>query len=181
MITGSFVDRFGEGWEKNPSLDIHKITVLGNPSAFVAIEKNRVPYLRITIHTNDEYKCFSGIRHAGEVVAIGYGEHVHFVDIATKEAKSVKVPGYFGNIYTPEDFGSLDPQAFDFLVASAETLLRFQRDGVLVWETERLGIDGVFVSIVDLEKSLVHGQGEWDPPGGWKPFTVRLDDGTKAF
>lgn len=83
MITATFVNSFGEGWEKAPSLDIRKISVLGNPSAFVA--------------------------------------------------------------------------------------------------TEQLGIDGVVVSIVDVEKSLVHGQGEWDPPGGWKPFTVRLGDGTRVI
>lgn len=177
MIVARFVDSFDEEWESVPSLDVRKNTVLGSPSAFVAVEQDHVPCIRIMVHIHDESECFSGVYCVGGVVAIGYGEHVSFVDVATKEVKSVALSGYFGHLYTPEEFG-LDIQAFDFLVASAETLLRFGRDGTIMWEAQQLGIDGVIVH--DIKNSNILGSGEWNPPGGWQPFTVRLSDGLKA-
>lgn len=38
-----------------------------------------------------------------------------------------------------------------------------------------LGLEGVIVNSV--EDGIVRGEGEWDPPGGWRPFSLRLDTG----
>lgn len=43
------------------------------------------------------------------------------------------------------------------------------------WENRGLGIDGVLVH--EISGDVIAGEGEWDPPGGWKPFRVRLNTG----
>jgi hypothetical protein len=73
---------------------------------------------------------------------------------------------YFGHLYAHNDY---------LLVASGERLLRIQCDGSLAWKSPLLGIDGVIVG--NVEDGIIYGSGEWDPPGGWQPFQIRLDSG----
>jgi hypothetical protein len=47
-----------------------------------------------------------------------------------------------------------------------------------MWESERLGIDGVVVHAV--EGDVIEGDGEWDPPGGWQPFELSLASGERV-
>jgi hypothetical protein len=43
---------------------------------------------------------------------------------------------------------------------------------------DELGIDGVLVNQID--ENFIHGDGEWEPPGGWKPLHLRADSGRFA-
>jgi len=45
----------------------------------------------------------------------------------------------------------------------------------LLWRSDCLGIDGVMVDQV--ADGIIRGKGEWDPPGGWRPFQVRFATG----
>lgn len=47
------------------------------------------------------------------------------------------------------------------------------------WTTQRLGIDGVIVDGV--ANGIIEGQGEWNPPGGWERFRVKLDSGSLIY
>ena len=85
--------------------------------------------------------------------------------------------GYFGYLYTPEDFG-LDHSVFHILAASASHLHHFAKNGDELWKSSRLGIDGVIVN--DVAPPRIRVSGEWDPPGGWKKSEINLKDGTKA-
>ena len=51
----------------------------------------------------------------------------------------------------------------------------FATDGSLLWTSEELGIDGVVVN--DFDHDIIRGDGEWDPPGGWRPFAVNANNG----
>lgn len=73
---------------------------------------------------------------------------------------------YFAAFYTGKDY---------LLVASGEELLRLSPQGEVMWRASELGVDGVIVTGV--EEDLVSGEGEFDPPGRWRPFVVRLDSG----
>ena len=75
----------------------------------------------------------------------------------------LRVDGYVGYFYPHDDF---------LLVATARCLLRFDADASLVWQSKMLGVDGVIVT--EIRGDLILGEGEWDPPGGWKPFAVRM-------
>jgi hypothetical protein len=73
---------------------------------------------------------------------------------------------YFGHAYPSETF---------LLVASAERLFQVALDGSLTWRPEYLGVDGVIVERISTDH--IEGQGEWDPPGGWKHFRVSAHSG----
>jgi hypothetical protein len=61
------------------------------------------------------------------------------------------------------------------LIALASHLHRVDTAGLLQWTSECLGMDGVIVD--EIAENLITGQGEWNPPGGWKPFQVNVHTG----
>jgi hypothetical protein len=86
----------------------------------------------------------------------------------TQETITFELDSYFGHFYPSDEW---------LILASGYRLLLISPTGSVAWKTEELGLDGVIVdSIAD---GLIHGQGEWEPPGGWRPFQVRLDTGEK--
>jgi len=88
------------------------------------------------------------------------------IDSQKQSSSMIMLGSYFAAFYAAQDY---------LLVASGEGLLRLSSRGEVMWRASGLGIDGVLVSMV--EDSLVKGDGEWDPPGGWRPFVLRLDSG----
>ena len=100
-----------------------------------------------------------------ELVIIGYGNTLYCVDIATKAIRIYPLDGYFGSVTTGNGY---------CLVASAEIILRIDRTGAKVWESKRIAVDGVVISNVD---DTITGDGEWDPPGGWRRFALSLATG----
>jgi hypothetical protein len=173
-VRAEFLDGSSPEWAAAESLAIGRRAPASEPDARVGVMVDEAPTLRVDVFTNLECTTFSEALCIAPVVAIGYGGHVHFVNVRTREAKAVELSGYFGALYTAEEMG-LPDRPFDFLVASADSLLRFSADGSLLWRAERLGIDGVRVD--DVVGCRIDGSGEWDPPGGWKPFAVDLATG----
>jgi hypothetical protein len=47
-----------------------------------------------------------------------------------------------------------------------------------LWKSDVLAIEGVIVQ--DVGPVVIRGEGEWDPPGGWKPFAIAVVDGKAA-
>ena len=90
------------------------------------------------------------------------------VNYQTQEAITFELDSYFGYFYPGDEW---------LIIASGYRLLLIGPTGGLVWKTEELGLDGVIVD--SIEGDLIHGKGERDPPGGWRPFQVRLDTGEK--
>jgi hypothetical protein len=86
--------------------------------------------------------------------------------LATQSNSVVELGAYFAKIY--KTVGLL-------LAASGENLHAISRNGTLFWEAEHLGIDGVVINRI--EEDVAYGEGEWDPPGGWKPFKIELETG----
>jgi hypothetical protein len=61
------------------------------------------------------------------------------------------------------------------LVCSGRRLVHLGALGTVLWTSPELGVDGVLVSQVSA--TVIEGQGEWDPPGGWRDFRVDLNRG----
>jgi hypothetical protein len=142
-------------------------TGVGTPDGFVAVEVDEKPLLRIDLYRpRDEAFAFEEVRVWFQFVAIGWGEHVYLVDPRTRRVLAIRLGSYFGHMYSAEN---------DLLIASAERLFLVAPDGAVRWQSEHLGIDGVVVDKIDGE--VVYGEGEWDPPGGWRPFSVSLRNG----
>ena len=101
---------------------------------------------------------------------IGLGRSVHLVPLSGELPRTLSL-GAGGLDY----FGHLCPHHDVLLVASGTRLFCLDTSGRLLWTSDDLGIDGVVVTRVDGD--TIHGQGEWDPPGGWRPFALDLRTG----
>lgn len=139
------------------------------PDAFVTVRTETHAALRIDLyggHIRPECFAFEEALVWHGWVAIGFGEQVHLVSLADHRLHSHYLGSYFGSFHAGNDY---------LLAASAERLFRVGQTGELVWTTLPLGLDGVLVHGV--EAGVITGSGEWDPPGGWKPFNVDLSTG----
>ncbi len=140
---------------------------LGTPDVFVLVDRAGEPLLRIDVYTEHR----SGLTHVRiwhRWAVIACADQVHLVALASKEARSFSLDHYCSQLYATED---------RLLVASACELLCFTHEAVLVWRAASLGIDGVQVETV--AGDVISGQGEWDPPDGWRPFRLRLSSGAR--
>jgi hypothetical protein len=123
--------------------------------------------LRVDVYKGGPQCCAfeDAILWRGNLI-IGFGSWVHAIPVATRKAISFDVDPYFGHIYPTADY---------LLIASGVSLYRMEPDCSLLWESPRLGIDGVVVH--EAGPQSVRGDGEWDPPGGWRPFLLSANDG----
>ncbi len=138
---------------------------------YVAISDDAQPLLRVDIYrSRPECLAFQEAIVWNRRIFVGYGETVYIIDplqpITSSEIFLSGFAGYFSGFYPGSDY---------LLVASGESLLRLTHDGRVLWVAHGVGLDGVVVRSV--ENGVIHGEGEWDPPGGWKPFAVHLDSG----
>jgi len=154
--------------------------VLGGPSdstsaiAAVGISLGSEARWRVDLLPGVGYSCFQDVRCVGELIYIGYGEQVAVLSPKTGHLASHALDGYFGGLFTSSDLESSEFGS-SVLVASASELLRFDGAGRLVWRKSGLGVDGVIVR--GIQDGQVLGSAEWNPPGGWEPFRLRLDSG----
>jgi hypothetical protein len=141
----------------------------GTPDRFVGIESVEGPLLRLDLYlSGDECFAFEEVRLWSGFVVVGWGHRVYLVDPRTRTVAALDLGSYFGHLYPAERC---------LLAASAERLFRIELDGSLLWRSDALGIDGVVVDQV--ADGVIRGQGEWDPPGGWRPFQVSLRSGQR--
>jgi hypothetical protein len=139
---------------------------LGTPGLYVLVKEDGRPLFRIDVYDNSGCCVFEQVEFWRDFLAIGAGESVHLVRLNDRETRTVRLGSYFGRLYTGADW---------LLIASGERLLRVSVRGEILWSTETVGLDGVVVQQV--KDGIIYGEGEWDPPGGWRPFQARLDTG----
>jgi hypothetical protein len=159
-------------WTTMQSVRLGKVpSGLGTADLFVAISDDNRPLLRVDLYrdSSSESFVFQDALVWCERVFVGYGHRVYVIDPKKQSGCDILLGtscGYFESFYAGEDY---------LLVASGESLLRLLPDGKVLWRTPALGLDGVVVTSV--ENGIIRGEGEWDSPGGWKPFALRLDSG----
>jgi len=144
---------------------------LGTADLFVTISDDDRPPLRVDLYgdSSSEIFTFQDALVWRDRVFVGYGHTVYVVDPTMRLGSEIFLGpncAYFGHFYAAQEY---------LLVASGECLLRLAPDGKVLWSAHNLGVDGVIVNSV--KHGVIEGEGEWDPPGGWKPFAVRLDSG----
>lgn len=141
---------------------------IGTPTRYVTVQAGQ-KLLRIDVYPDREAcHSFEEARVWRKAVVVGFGHSVFFVSLEDRSVKRIDLGGYFGSFHVDGDI---------LLVASEALLFRLSSDGDVTWRSEELGIDGVMVDRI--EDDCIHGQGEWDPPGGWRPFVVSLDSGER--
>ena len=144
---------------------------LGTADLFVTIREEDRPLLRVDLYgdSSSETFTFQDALVWHDRVFVGFGHKVYVIDPQKRSGFEIFLGsgcGYFGHFYAGQDY---------LLVASGESLLRLSPDGKVLWRAADLGVDGVVVTSV--ENGTIRGEGEWDPPGGWKPFALRLESG----
>lgn len=143
--------------------------------ASVAVTVDSAPLARVDILASAGNPCFRDIRCIDSMIYIGYGRHIFVVDVHLGYVRRFSLDGYFGHLYDSCDLDHLDPQ-ISVLAASASQVLAFDRTGGLIWKQHDLGIDGVVLRRAT--PGRIDGEGEWDPPGGWQPFSLSSDTGS---
>lgn len=160
-----------DDWLTVPCIALGEVFAgLGMPDAYCLVERDEKPFFRIDLYVRAECAVFSEIVIWESQLVLGFGERVHFIDLGTLNNYSYVLDGYFGHLYQKGDA---------ILVASAMSLYCFNKNAQQIWYTPHLGIDGVIVKTV--EKGVIHGEGEWDPPSvEWAPFQLSLLTGEKV-
>lgn len=142
--------------------------------AQVGIQLDAGRRLRVDIKEGAASYGFQELRCAAGFVYIGIGNWLFVIRPEVHEVRNFLLEGYFGHLYTAEELQVQEP-TFAVLAASASELLCFSVVGTLQWRRSQLGIDGVIV--LDVADGVLSGEGEWDPPGGWHPFSLCLSTG----
>jgi len=140
---------------------------LGTPDAYATVQQDGLPYLRVDIYLHPG--AFTEAHVHGRSVLIGFGDHAFVVQCDSRSVTAFPLEGYFGAF-------CLSKPAL--LIASACRLWRITPAGDVIWKSDDVGIDGVIVEAVT--DRWIDGQGEWDPPGGWRPFRVDVRTGKTA-
>jgi hypothetical protein len=117
-------------------------------------EDYRVLRIDIYFHSGDGH-CFEAAIVWMDFVAIGIGERLYLVHASTRQ-----VIEHHSAMYA----------------TSAERVFSIGQDGRRLLTSETLGIDGV--GIHEINRALMNGEGEWDPPGGWSPFLISVSTGS---
>lgn len=159
----------GEPWTAMQPIRVGRVPKgEGTPGIYVTVEQDGIPFARI-----DAWPISAGPFTQAETwkrfVVLGWNDHVHLIDPRTREVVSIECRIYLGHIYPVDDL---------LLIADASGLVCLNERGERLWENASLGIDGVVVDHV--HNGIIIGQGEWDPPGGWKQFRLSLASGETA-
>lgn len=128
--------------------------------------------IQLNVLSSAGIPCFQDARCVDHIAYIGFGHSLFVFNTRTGTLARHQLDGYFGHMYDGCDFENL-PTQLSVLVTSASEVLAFSRNGELVWMRPNLGIDGVLLRAVN--EKQIDGEGEYDPPNGWRKFTVIWD------
>jgi hypothetical protein len=143
---------------------------LGTPDIYVTVEIDGKPSLRVDVYADVECFAFEEALIWKEFLVIGLGSRLHLIRLADNKPTSIEFDDYFGHLYPQED---------SLVVTSGSRIWRITSDGEIMWTSERVGLDGVVIAQV--KDGVIYSEGEWDPPGGWRPFRVCSDSGTVMY
>lgn len=146
----------------------------------VLVCEHDAPVLLINVYVEvdkDGYitdSCFCEMLSNDEYVAILSGQHVHIVEISSKQVKSIRLGDYVGHIYSIPNPASTELSE-NFLVATYCYVFLLNLTKGILWQSRMCAIDGVVIDNIDGD--IISAQGEWDPPGGWVDFKLSLNTG----
>jgi hypothetical protein len=120
---------------------------------------------KIAFELRSEYSRspFNTALRFGKFLAVGHEKIFYLFDLEAKQ--------HFLTINLDFPFVNMREDDGHLYVTSTQGIYCISQDGLLLWRNTSLGIDGVLID--HFEHDFVHGKGEWDPPDGWRKFTVR--------
>jgi len=147
--------------------------VLGEQNAkglYILVEKNGQPWGVFALGSGNRGECWFGVDAIcwDGMIVIGFAERIYVVNPCGVFVNSIDLDEYFCAFAHSRDW---------LLVATGACVLRIGQNGQILWQSRRLAIDGIVIEGV--EDGRISGAGEWDPPGGWREFSLTLADGTQ--
>ena len=141
---------------------------IGTPDRFALVALPGRPPLRVDLYRayDSELYLRDEILPWQDWIAIGFGHRAFLIHTQHHDVREISIPLYFEGFRAAEDY---------LLVLAGQGLVRIDQKGAVVWKNADLAIDGVEIDAI--ESGVICGRGEWDPPGDWRPFRVRLDTG----
>jgi len=116
-----------------------------------------------------DYHCspFKEALLIDDVLAVGHEGCFYLYDLVQNvNLTTIEMDGYFSNLYS---YGNR------VFVTSARSVYCFEKQGLLIWKNNNIGIDGVLIE--KFTDHQIYGSGEWDPPGGWRDFVLDIKTG----
>ena len=157
-------------WTSLPAVALGKSPPgIGTPVLFGLVECAGRPERRLDLYGEPGSETYfqSDAQPWHAWLAVGFGWRVYLVSAKDWSVKTLELPSYFQAFHLGSD---------SLLVVFGTGLMQVDEDGAVRWRNDGLAIDGVVIrSIAD---GLIRGEGEWDPPGGWRPFIVSLLSGS---
>ena len=169
MLAASFSHSIGGVWLQLKPVRVGRVPAsIPAPDRYVTVARANQPVLRVDVYSyGPDCFAFEEVIAWRDLILIGFGSHVHAISAIDHSVVTIELESYFAHLYPNRDF---------VLLASGERLFLLQPDRSVGWKSAPLGLDGVVVR--EVGHDAIRGEGEWDPPGGWKPFTVSVVDGS---
>ncbi|NLR77672.1 rhomboid family intramembrane serine protease [Chitinophaga eiseniae] len=99
---------------------------------------------------------------ADQLLVIGHEDFFYLYDLQQQSnLLRLALNGYFG--HCRENNGH-------FFVTDSTGIYCIDKQGQVRWHNDNLAVDGVIIN--SFEGKHINADGEWDPPGGWRPFTL---------
>ena len=122
--------------------------------------------IRVDLYRASEYYFRDEVIAWHDWIVVGFGERAFLVHALDLHVLEIALPLYFEAFRASDEY---------LLILAGQGIVRLDPRGRVIWTNDQLAIDGVQLDAI--EDGLIHGSGEWDPPGGWRPFRIRLDTG----
>lgn len=161
-------------------IDVNPFGRKGKRDRQLLISKDAEPLLILQLYIREDERgylissAFSEFLLNESHVAIICGDYFYVFEIETHSFSSYPLNDYVGHIYPVPDIHSdrLDDRV---MVATYCHVFLIDIPTGILWKSDQCAIDGVVIT--SIENDIVHGIGEWDPPGGWRPFKLDLKTG----
>jgi hypothetical protein len=168
MYHATFQASLDDPWRFMDAIRVGRVPTGEPEPVYVTVKRDGTPVARIDAYS-DHRGPFTDLITWGRFVVLGWDAAVHLVDPVARRVRKVECDGYFGHLYPLDHW---------LLVATASELICLDDRGDVVWRRGNLGVDGV--TVASTTDGLIRGEGEWDPPDGWRPFQLSLATGVPA-
>ncbi|MCE9523034.1 MAG: hypothetical protein K8S25_11470 [Alphaproteobacteria bacterium] len=164
-------------WPACPAVDIGERAATATlPDEIVFIDRNDEPALRLHIYyPAQEYHLKTRVEIWQGWIVVGFGARVVLVSLRDSTQHTIALSDSHPPV-SLDYFCRIETAPAHLLVTSGRRVLRIDANAQLLWKSPHVGLDGVVISHTD-SSGIVHGSGEWDPPGGWRDFQLSLETG----
>lgn len=154
-----------DAWARRAAIDIGGGPTHASADSYVIADGPRK--LRFDLrYRAEDYRHHTGAIAWHSWFAFGFGGRVVLWREADGRTVEVDLGSYFIDFYPADNY---------LLAVSGQGIIRLDGAGGVVWRNDELGLDGVL--IFDIEGDVIDGQGQWDPPDGWRDVLVSLETG----